>query len=994
MLRTDEIFSAQTRRTVLKAAAISIVAYSVLVLLYANWVPYLGFQYLDRVIYRVEDTPAAGEAPTDGDRILAIAGAEIDSLPRYIHTLTNLRDNDQFPAQQAEEVTQLSHLGSPVAEIDGTRYVRVDFQRRAGATGSASAQAGWFQVREFPWQKSAVSVVWLAMESLIFWIAWLVFRRRPEDDSAALFFLKCIVTVGAHMGGYHWLRSAGSPALTFVFALCAMAVPQIGLHFYLLYPTPKRFLLLYPRATLLVLYGLPAILQVWILWTIGRIVSTFRLHLDVSSINWHVNKLEVLVEAYLALGAVMFACCVAALIHSYRSARLPIRRAQVSWLLAGAVVASVFVGYSFWLANWFPVEFALGDATWAMFCSSLVFTCAFAVSILRYQLLHVEEILQRGVMYLLFSFVGRLTFVGVLLLAIWFSPYLVSETAHFQIRLLSTFVVLVFLGLSAAASRIQKLLDRRFYRDKHQLDRAMKRMDEAVGRMVDRDAVLRRVLLVVRDRLQGREAAIYLRSADGSYRLGQELGHRGFPEVFQANHELVGSLSHGDLLRTNPGPMLPSDRTTALLRQLGVEIAQPFRLNEVLTGFLLLRPKSGGLFSPDDMEFLSGTADLATVALHTVQTRQTLERLNDELRDKVSRISQQQRQLLAIQSDVERGQGVTDNDSAPTIRSIHGSGTAVRKMVETVRKVAISQATVLIRGESGTGKGLLAEEIHRNSPRVNGPFVAVHCTALSPGLLESELFGHVKGAFTGAHRDKIGRFQKADGGTLFLDEIGDISLEVQTKLLRVLQEMTFEAVGSSDPIHVDVRVIAATHQPLERLAAQGRFRQDLFYRLNVISIVTPPLRERREDLFELAVHFLQKYASRSEKNLKGIEPEVIERLAQYDWPGNIRELENVIERAVVMTDGPTITTDDLPVELLGGGVPVAAPPPSIPSDTGNDRYSSNGHNPLTSELDSIEHDRLLDALASSGGNKSKAAKLLGIPRSTFCSKLKKFGIVY
>ena len=202
------------------------------------------------------------------------------------------------------------------------------------------------------------------------------------------------------------LRTAGSPALTFVFAICAMAVPQIGLHFYLLYPTPKRFLLRYPRLTLLGLYGLPAILQIWILWTIGRVVSTFRLRLDASSINWHLDRLRSLVEAHLVLGALMFAACVAALIHSYRSARQPIRRAQVSWLLAGAVVASVFVGYSFWMASQHRVEFALGDATWAMFAASLVFTCAFAVSILRYQLLRVEEILQRGVMLPLVQLCG------------------------------------------------------------------------------------------------------------------------------------------------------------------------------------------------------------------------------------------------------------------------------------------------------------------------------------------------------------------------------------------------------------------------------------------------------------------------------------------------------------------------------------------------------------------------------------------------------------
>ena len=214
---------------------------------------------------------------------------------------------------------------------------------------------------------------------------------------------------------------------------------------------------------------------------------------------------------------------------------------------------------------------------------------------------------------------------------------------------------------------------------------------------------------------------------------------------------------------------------------------------------------------------------------------------------------------------------------------------------------------MLIRGESGTGKELLAAAIHQASPRAARPFVKLHCAALSQSLLESELFGHVKSAFTGADRDRVGRFEQANGGTLFLDEIGDINLEVQTKLLRVLQEMSFERVGSSQPITVDVRILAATHQDLEALIRAGRFREDLYYRLNVICLYTPALRERREDIFELAVYFLNLHAQRTGKLVTHLDPEAVEALAAYDWPGNIRELENVIERAVVLADGLAVT---------------------------------------------------------------------------------------
>jgi transcriptional regulator with GAF, ATPase, and Fis domain len=258
-------------------------------------------------------------------------------------------------------------------------------------------------------------------------------------------------------------------------------------------------------------------------------------------------------------------------------------------------------------------------------------------------------------------------------------------------------------------------------------------------------------------------------------------------------------------------------------------------------------------------------------------------------------------------------------------------------------------------------------------------------------LLESELFGHVKGAFTNAIRDKVGRFEAADGGTLFLDEIGDVSLDVQVKLLRVLQEKTFERVGSSEPIKVDVRVVAATHQDLERLIELSRFRDDLFYRLNVLPIRVPPLRERVEDIPELALHFLRLHAKRTAKPVTGIDDDALALLKGYPWPGNIRQLENVIERAVVIADGPTVTPAELPAELL---VELVQPP-----GNGSNGHRLAQHNTgLTTEIDyrsergRSEREFLVRALAAAGGNKAVAARALGIARSTLLSRLKRHGL--
>jgi transcriptional regulator with PAS, ATPase and Fis domain len=329
---------------------------------------------------------------------------------------------------------------------------------------------------------------------------------------------------------------------------------------------------------------------------------------------------------------------------------------------------------------------------------------------------------------------------------------------------------------------------------------------------------------------------------------------------------------------------------------------------------------------------------------------------------------------------------------------LRGSSDAIAHVLETARKASASTSTVLIRGESGTGKELLARVIQRNSQRHSGPFVSVNCAALAPSLLESELFGHVRGAFTGAETDKPGRFMAADGGTLFLDEIGDISLETQVKLLRVLQERCFEPVGSDKSVAVDVRLIAATHRNLEEMIAGGTFREDLYYRLNVISITLPPLRDRREDLIELVFCFLKNAVAKSGKRIRQIAPNALVALESHAWPGNIRELENAIERAVVLADGDTVQLSDLPHDVANGAsivVDNARRGGRSPSRWMDDSISSAPVVQTTLDASGSrdqERAKLVEALVAADGNKAQAARQLDMPRSTFYSKLKKLGI--
>ncbi len=344
----------------------------------------------------------------------------------------------------------------------------------------------------------------------------------------------------------------------------------------------------------------------------------------------------------------------------------------------------------------------------------------------------------------------------------------------------------------------------------------------------------------------------------------------------------------------------------------------------------------------------------------------------DEILAKVDTISQ-------LKSLIKENQYLREKLSQKyNFSNIIGKNRKMLELFDLIKDIAKTNSTVLITGESGTGKELIANAIHFNSERIKKPFVKVNCGVLAENLLESELFGHVKGAFTGAIRDKLGRFELANGGTIFLDEIGDISANMQLKLLRVLQEGEFERVGGTETIKVDVRIIAATNRDLEDMMKKGQFRQDLYYRLNVIPIEVPPLRERRDDIPLLITHFLTKFTKQFNKTIDVIEDEAMQYLQSYSWPGNIRELENLLERAVVLNKTGRLTLKDFPHYIVQQEIP-----PEIEID--------NGHS-LTDIVDGFERQIILKALRENNFNKLRTAEKLGIHRSTFMSKLKKYGI--
>jgi two-component system NtrC family response regulator len=340
---------------------------------------------------------------------------------------------------------------------------------------------------------------------------------------------------------------------------------------------------------------------------------------------------------------------------------------------------------------------------------------------------------------------------------------------------------------------------------------------------------------------------------------------------------------------------------------------------------------------------------------------------------------------LMIDKIIEHKNLVSENQLLKTqlqekhkISSIVSQSPTMEEVINIAARVAESKATVLITGENGTGKEVLAKAIHYLSPRKESPFVAVNVPALTETLLESELFGHEKGAFTGADRMKKGRFEIAHTGTIFLDEVGDIPQSIQVKLLRVLQEHQFERVGGTDKIEVNVRIIAATNKDLEGKIKDGSFREDLYYRLNVVSVKIPPLRERKEDIIPLTENFIEKFCKENDKEVLGVSKEVVDILMKYNYPGNVRELENIVERAVVLTRGKVITLSDLPMNIKGFKEEKTIP--------------ELGEMTLTEQVEALEKELIYDALQESKGNQTKAGKLLGLTERNLRYKLKKYNI--
>jgi transcriptional regulator with GAF, ATPase, and Fis domain len=1016
------------RRLLILVAAVLVLSYAGGVLSYVLSTPEIGTrtaftpvvnQFDSQFLYPADQEPIRG-----GDLIVRVADRRIVNWSQLLRSVLELdRERRPVPVDADEFAAIRANAGADstpsFVRLDGQDLVRVVFERD-GQQGVA-----WCRYARSKVDTLLPSVLWFFLKIGLFAVGAIVYWKRTADRSAARFFLFSTLAFGAYMGGYHWSRIVTQPILLVIFMACAVLLPAVSLHFYLVFPRPKETLERRPVTVLGILYGPPLLFLVLFLQDYLVIRWLANRGADVGPQLW--SMLSV-IYAYFCVAIIWYLASIVCLVHSYWLASNGTERNQVKWILVGELAALCPIAYSLYLALFHAERFGSGAATWPMFAASACVTMAFAISITRYRLMELDKIISSGVRYFLISFLAACFYYGVVFLGMVVVGSQASPGPSLgqSLGVAGTALVLM-VALDQFRGRVKAVLDRHFRREKHQLDRTWQRMSEAIEQLVDPPTLARRLLHTAADLLGTPRGAVYLRQgSDPLYVLADSLGETPALTELSSGCPLVEALRDGGSLAGRvPGPADPARRQLLFLHG---EVAHALWHEGQLLGLLILGPKYVGIYSAEDLHLLSAFAQLTVLALVSAEGRRSIEGLNRELQAKVEKIAEQQRRILSLQTQLgARGAQNAERKTASTeasgsvppgeaealaspaaengdsrgsgVRALRtpladglvGSSSHLRQVLELVRKVAASESAVLLRGESGTGKELLARALHENSPRATKAFIKVHCAALSPGLLESELFGHVKGAFTNAIRDKIGRFEAADGGTLFLDEIGDVSLDVQVKLLRVLQEKTFERVGSSEPIKVDVRVVAATHQDLERLIEIGRFRDDLFYRLNVLPIHVPPLRERIEDIPELAQHFLRLHARRTAKPVTGIDDDALALLKGYAWPGNIRQLENVIERAVVIADGPIVTPTELPPELHEEEVEPA----------GN---GSNGHrsshlgagliteNDYRNERGRSEREFLVRALAAAGGNKAVAARALGIARSTLLSRLKRHGL--
>ena len=1033
--------------------AVAAVFYSLVVIWYVTTFPDIGLRcllpstasepdlHITEVIHAEEDI--LGAPISADDKLLEIGRRPATNFLLFIQNVAQLRSAPIPPggllapgSDPSEEPTVKVPQLVEIPTSDGENVTRmVELKVRLPNSSFTKPQRTYVAVKPLNPSDFGLTIIWFLCQGGILLVAMTAWWQRPGDRVVQIFCLMCSASMVAFVGGFHWWVLVASPLLNLPFIFCACLLPAVTLHFFLSFPRQNLFVSERPRLIYSLIYGPPLLgaaliaFTYWSAWSLSSgaleagqysnfqkltavlsgLIGNGTLQFDslrVASSLLYV--LRMLVYTAIVLASVYFGATVLSLALSLFRTQNQVERRQASGILTASLISTIPILYTLYLAFYQKESFALGKAQLPMFIASGLFMVAYAHGMLKHRLILADAMLMRGRQYLVTSgVVSTATAIALAIGAVATRVYALPNNPSILLHVVSFMVLVIAIGFVLwARDRIQAMVDQRFFSEKYQIDKTLKQLNQASGYLADPSALAEITLVTCRDVMDSSSASMFVREPKGTLRLIGTEDFSGVPAELPAS-AIDGADDARLVVRRVPvANHDESSQLQRLLHDLKAEVICLLRGETGVDGIILLGKRTNGApYSPEDMAFLQAVGQMTVLALHSSRANQNLAQLNSELQVKVDRIAEQQRQLAILRAELTSLQKGADsiNEAADATGfdrgEIRGNSRQIHSVLEMTRKAAASTSTVLIRGESGTGKELLARVVHRNSDRANKPLVSVNCAALASSLLESELFGHVRGAFTGANSDKEGRFKSADGGTLFLDEIGDISLEIQVKLLRVLQERGFEPVGSNKTQNVDVRLIAATNRNLEEMIERGEFREDLYYRLNVVSMTLPSLRERREDLIELVFFFLNRGVRKTGKAIRQIDPEALSAIEGYHWPGNIRQLENAVERAIVLADGDSITLKDLPAEITTHSTMAVEskstekrrPPLAIINDVTQERPSSKITLPGTRSTSDERH-RLLAALDEANGNKASAARILNMPRSTFYSKLKKFGM--
>ena len=876
--------------------------------------PWIVLPAILALAYALAVVGAAWRAPDKG--FLAFTGH------RVVHV------DDGGPASRAGLAAGdvITHVdGAPIASTFD--YADRVLTRRPGDTVAISVRRGGeredlairFERAPPPWGAIAATVL-----ATVLLVLGLIARiGRGADPAARLLYRTVVVYALVYVGALSWAHLVVHPLLAAVFAIGLFAAPPIALDLALSFAEPLDA---GARRQRKAAYVSSVILSLGCLIALGVAIADYRAaRVTDRALLWVVG----FVTAQLVFVVAQAGVAVLAQVRALARATGP-ARAQLRWIVAGNIACGVPSLVAIPLAVADLDHFLLVGYRPIVVTIAVLWFLAYGLAVLRVRLADVDAVLRTSLGYAVTTGAAAAVYLAVVLAigvaaeraggAGWW-PHLAA-------------------GLAAAAlfgpirARVGAWIDRRFFRDRAHYVEALRQVSESI-------AVLREPEELAREVAERVVAAV--RAESGSLRLRDD-------------RELAAG-------RDGASPVTPPIAERGIVVTVG-DPAAPL-------GWLVLGPRlSGDLYSTEDRDLLAALAGQLAVALANARAYGTiaamsrsLEAQNVEIQGLRDRLEDENRYLRARV------------DAATEGAALVGESKAVRELVKTIERVAQSDASVLVLGESGTGKGLVARTLHALSPRAAGPFIHVDCGALAAGVFESELFGHERGAFTGAARLRHGHVELADGGTLFLDEIGELPLELQPKLLRVLETRSVVRVGGSAPVAVDVRFLAATHRRLTDMVAAGTFREDLFFRLHVVEVAVPPLRARRADLAALCDALIPRVARRCGRAPRPLSADALARLGAYGWPGNVRELENVLERALVLGDADTIAADEL--ELPDR--------PAVPDDVDADA----GHGEVMEE---IEKKRLVAALRAAGGNQSSAARALGLPRTTFINKLRRYGL--